>query len=148
MSAPVENQSRRERSWIYLTVCVLLGALLIGALLTFRAAEESQEAEAKAEELVTALDAAGARTPDTVQIVRVLGIDGGATCENPNGALVRAVLHAQLTNGATGPGVRPVIVDSRVFQGQLLIIQVYCPEELEEFRVFVEELRTDPVAGD
>ena len=148
MNAPVEHQSRRERSWIYLTACVLLGALLIAALLSFRAAQESQEAEAKAEELRTALDAAGARTPDTVQIVRVLGTDGGATCENPNGAFGRAILHAQLVNGAAGPGVRPVIVDSRVFRGQLLIIEVYCPEELEEFRVFVEDLRTDPVAGD
>ena len=148
MSAPVESQSPRERTWIYVTACVLLGGLLIAALLTFRAAKESREAEAKAEELLTALDAAGARTPDTVQIVRVLGTDGGATCENPNGALGRAILHAQLANGATGPGARPVIADGRVFTGQLLIIEVYCPEELEEFRVFVEELRTDRVAGD
>jgi hypothetical protein len=40
-----------------------------------------------------------------------------------------------------------VIADSRVVRGQLLIIEIYCPEELEEFREFVEDLETDDVAG-
>ena len=79
--------------------------------------------------------------------MRVLGDDGGATCEDPNEALNRAVLLAQLSNGASGPGSRPVIADSRVFQGQLLIIEVYCPDELDDFREFVEDLKTDGVAG-
>ena len=50
-------------------------------------------------------------------------------------------------NGATGPGQRPVIADSRVFQGQLLILEVYCPDELEDFKAYVEDLETDDVAG-
>ena len=49
-------------------------------------------------------------------------------------ALSRATLLAQLTNGASGPGIRPVIADSRVVQGELLVIKVYCPDELEEFQ--------------
>ena len=40
-----------------------------------------------------------------------------------------------------------MIVDSRVLQGQLLIIEIYCPDELEEFREFVDGLKTDDVAG-
>ena len=78
---------------------------------------------------------------------RVLGDDGGATCTDPNESLTRAVLLSQLVNGAGGPGARPVIADSRVVRGQLLIIEIYCPEELEEFREFVEDLETDDVAG-
>ena len=147
MSTPVENQSPRERSWIYITACVLLGVLLIGGLIVFRAAKETNDATEKADELIAALQDAGARTPDKDQIVRVLGNDGGATCENPNNALGRAVLYTQLANGAAGPGARPIIADSRVLKGQLLIIQIYCPDELEEFQEFVDDLKTGDVAS-
>ena len=80
--------------------------------------------------------------------MRVLGDDGGPTCDDPNDALRRAILLAQLANGATGPGSRPVIADSRVFQGQVLIIEIYCPDELDDFQAFVDDLKTDDVAGD
>ena len=76
----------------------------------------------------------------------MLGDDGGATCADPNDALSRAILLSQLTNGATGPGMRPVIADSRVVQGQLLIIEIYCPDELEDFKAYVDDLKTDDVA--
>ncbi|MEV0802893.1 hypothetical protein AB0I34_34745 [Kribbella sp. NPDC050281] len=148
MTTPAETQPARERSWIYITACVILGVLLIVGLLTFRSQKQSNEANQKADQLIAALAAAGARTPDRDQIVRVLGNDGGATCENPNNALGRAVLFTQLTNGAAGPGARPVIVDSRALKGQLLIIQIYCPDELKEFQEFVDDLKTDDVASD
>jgi hypothetical protein len=32
-------------------------------------------------------------------------------------------------------------------QGQLLIIQIYCPDELDDFKDFVGDLKTDDVAG-
>jgi hypothetical protein len=41
-----------------------------------------------------------------------------------------------------------VVADSRVFRGQLLIIEIYCPDELDEFQEFVEDLKTDDVASD
>ena len=147
MSAPVETQGPRERGWIYVTACVVLVLLVVIALFTFGAARETARAQDKADELIAALAAAGARTPDRDQVVRVLGEDGGATCEDPNAALGKAVLLSLLRNGATGPGERPVIADSRVMRGQLLIIQVYCPDELEDFRQFVDDLETDDVTG-
>jgi hypothetical protein len=79
--------------------------------------------------------------------VRVLGDDGGATCTDPNKALNRAILLSQLANGAGGPGTRPVIADSRVVKGQLLIIEVYCPDQLADFKKFVEDFKTGDVAG-
>jgi hypothetical protein len=148
MSTSMESQPRRERSWIYYSALILLIAMVVAALIVFRGARESREASDKADQLIAALDDAGARTPDKDQVVRVLGDDGGATCENPNDALSRSVLLSQLSNGASGPGARPVIADSRVFKGQLLIIEVYCPDELEEFRAFVDDLETSDVAGD
>ena len=147
MSTPVETQSKRERNWIYITAWVLLGAFVLAGLIAFSSARETREAQEKADELIAAIEDAGATAPDRDQIVRVLGDDGGATCEDPNEALSRAVLLAQLSNGASGPGSRPVIADSRVFQGQLLIIEVYCPDELDDFQAYVEDLETDDVAG-
>jgi Tfp pilus assembly protein FimT len=147
MSTATESQTRRERTWIYYTSMIILGLMVLAALITFRGARETREAQDKADQLIAALEEAGARTPSSDQIVRVLGDDGGATCANPNDALSRAILLSQLTNGATGPGARPVIADSRVVQGQLLIIEIYCPDELEEFQQFVDDLETDDVAS-
>lgn len=147
MSTPMETESKRERNWIYITALVVLGVLVVAGLIAFNSARETRNAEEKADELIAALEDAGARTPDKDQIVRVLGEDGGATCEDPNDALSRAILLSQLSNGATGPGARPVVADSRVFQGQKLIIEIYCPDELDDFNEFVDDLETDDVAG-
>jgi Tfp pilus assembly protein FimT len=147
MSTSTERQSPRERGWIYVVSVILLVAFVVFGLVTFSAGRETRQAQEKADELIAALRDAGARTPEQDQVVRVLGEDGGATCENPNDALNRAVLLSQLANGATGPGSRPVVADSRAFKGQLLIIEVYCPEELDDFKEFVEDLKTDDVAG-
>ena len=148
MSTVNENQDHRERSWLYITCWVVLIALVVGGLIAFRSATETKNANDKADQLITELKAAGARTPDKDQIVRVLGDDGGATCADPNDALSRSILLSQLTNGASGPGARPVIADSRVFKGQLLIIKVYCPDELEDFQKFVDDLKTDDVVNE
>lgn len=148
MTTSTETQSHRERSWIYITSCVLLAGLVIAGLIAFRGARETARAEDKADELIAALEQAGARTPDRDLIVRVLGDDGGATCQDPNGALNRATLFSLLSNGASGPGLRPVVAESRAVQGQLLIIETYCPDELDDFQKFVEDLETADHVGD
>ena len=148
MSTPAETQTPRERSWIYITSCVLLALVTLWAILAFNSSRETARAQDKADEFIAALEDAGARTPDRDQVVRVLGDDGGATCADPNEALSRATLFTMLTNGATGPGARPVIADSRAVRGQLLIIEIYCPDELEDFQEFVDDLKTDAVASE
>ena len=147
MSTPSESQSPRERTWIFIVALILLGVLAVSGVLAFTRGVNNAQAQNKASELINALTEVGARTPDPDQLARVLGEDGGATCANPNEALSRAILLSQLTNGATGPGARPVIADSRVVQGQLLIIEVYCPDELDDFKDFVDDLKTDNVAS-
>jgi Tfp pilus assembly protein FimT len=147
MSTQTETQTPRERSWLYITSCIVLAVMVVIALFTFGSAVQNKNAQDKADQLISELNAAGARTPDKDQIVRVLGDDGGATCADPNKALSRATLLSQLANGATGPGARPVIADSRAVQGQLLIIKIYCPDELADFQEFVDDLKTDGVAG-
>jgi Tfp pilus assembly protein FimT len=147
MTTQTETQTPRERTWLYITACVVLVIMVVIALLTFGSARKTQNAQDKADQLIAALNAAGARTPDKDQIVRVLGDDGGATCANPNKALSRATLLSLLANGATGPGARPVIADSRAVKGQLLIIKIYCPDQLADFQAFVDDLKTDAVVG-
>ncbi len=71
----------------------------------------------------------------------------GRSARIPASALRKALLFSQLTNGAGGPGIRPVIVDSRIFKGELLVIQIYCPDELPQFQQLVEQLKTAKVAG-
>ena len=86
--------------------------------------------------------------PSQEQIVGVLGSDGGALCKDPASALrqVAPVRPAhQWGHGAREGGLS--FADSRVFKGQLLVIQIYCPNELAEFQQMVEQLKTAGVAG-
>lgn len=145
---PPESEPQRERTWIYITSCILLVVLVIVGLITFNSARSTKQANAKADQLVSALQKSGARAPDKDQIVRVLGDDGGAACTDPNKALNRAILFTLLANGAAGPGARPVIADTKVVRGQLLIIKIYCPDELDDFQAYVDNLKTDDVASD
>ncbi len=148
MTTNLETQTDQERRSLYIGLAVVFGVLVLIALLMFKAGDTTQEAEDKANQLITELESAGARAPSSEVLVRVLGNDGGAVCEDPNGALSRATLLSQLSTGASGPGARPIISDNRVVQGQLAIIKVYCPDELEEFQEFVDDLKLDDdVAG-
>lgn len=142
MSTQLETSTRRGRSVTYIVSVILLVVLAVIGLITFRAARETQQAGEKADQLISEIEAAGSTAPSREQIMRVLGDDGGAVCANPNEALSRATFLGQLMNGAGGPGARPVIADSRVVQGQLLIIEVYCPDELADFQKFVDGLET------
>ena len=77
-----------------------------------------------------------------------LGSDGGAVCDNPASALGKATLLDQITNGADFVGRRPVIIDRRVLQGEALILEVYCPDELQEYKDKFDDLKTDDTLKD
>jgi len=147
VSTPVEHESKRQRTWIYVTAIVILAGLALWALLAFNTARNNQQADAKAERFIALVEASGLTAPDKDQVARVLGEDGGAACANPNAALSRATLNSMLANGATGPGARPIISESRAVKGQLLIIEVYCPEHLDDFKASMEELNTENTGG-
>ena len=147
MSTPAEHQTKRQRTWIYVTAIVILAGLVLWALLAFNTARNNKQAEEKADRFVALVEASGLTAPNQDQVARVLGDDGGAACANPNAALSRATLNSMLANGATGPGARPVISESRAVKGQLLIIEVYCPEHLDDFRASIDELNTENTGG-
>jgi hypothetical protein len=147
MSTENEQESPRQRSVLYIVVSVVLVIVAVWAVIAFSSARGAQRAEEKADELVQTLEDAGATAPRPEVIARVLGDDGGAVCANPNQALSRATLYGMLTTGAGGPGERPIITDNKVLQGQLAIIEVYCPDELAEFQEFVDSLETTDSAN-
>jgi hypothetical protein len=145
MNVTADNAAR-NRKITYWVLGIIFVVLAGTALLAFQASRNTAEAEQKADQLITELTAAGLRVPSKDQIVAVLGDDGGAACVDPVSALGRGVVYGMITNGAGGPGTRPVIADNNVLRGQLLIIKVYCPRYLEEFAEFVDDLKTADVA--
>src|SRR5690349_3514849 len=138
MSTIEETQHPRERSILYLVVGIATGILVVLALIFFRTGKENADAEAKADQLIQALNDAGATVvPARDRVITVFGDDGGAVCANPNYALSRSTLQSQLTNGAAGPGIRPIIAERARLEGIQLVIQIYCPDELDDFQAFV-----------
>ena len=148
MTSPVQEVEPKSRKVMYLVIAAILVVLIVIGLFTYRSGKADAQANAKADQLIAALQAQGLRTPTRDQIVRVLGDDGGPLCHNPTSALRRAIVFDMLTNGAGGPGQRPVIADNNVLKGQQIAIGIYCPEELQKFTDFVDKLELDNTAGD
>jgi hypothetical protein len=135
------ESDHRVMYWIIAGVLVVLA---IVGLITYSSNKNDAEAKQKAQQLTQAFRQAGLPAPENQTIItRSLGTDGGAVCDNPATALGRATLLDQLVNGASQVGRRPVIVDRQVLQGQALIMQVYCPDKLQEFRDKFDDLKVD-----
>jgi len=136
-----------ERRILYGVLAAVVVVLMVAGLFVFHSAKENRAAEDKADQLTAALRNAGVRTPSRDQIIRVLGDDGGPVCADPGGALTKAVLLSELSNGAGGPGMRPVIADSGILKGELAVIKVYCPDELPALQELADRLELAGVAG-
>ncbi|MEU8618133.1 hypothetical protein [Streptomyces sp. NPDC048623] len=140
--SPTEFAHRHK--WIYWSAIALLVALVIAGLIRYSSVKRTAETSKKADQLSQELVKAGFPAPDKDTSERLFGTDGGQVCENPGGALTKALSRIeQFSNGATGPGMRPVIGDSRVVEAERIVIQVYCPDELDDFDDAVEDYETD-----
>lgn len=137
--APAPNDLR----WLYWGLGVIIVVLCVIGLITYSGQKNTEEAQQKAQELTLKLEAAGLTAPHEKILVRTLGTDGGAVCANPANALGKANLLDQVTNGASHVGRRPLIGDPRIFKGQALILETYCPEELADFQERVSDFKTD-----
>lgn len=140
MTTVDERSTRPQRMFGYLVVGMVLGALLVAGYVLFRSSKTTDEAGAKADQLIVRLSQEGARAPSRDQLVRLLGTTGGSICVDPGAALARATSDAGIANGAGGPGARPVLAADTVVRAQLLVIEVYCPEKLDGFRQYVAGL--------
>jgi hypothetical protein len=133
---------RQRRRPTYLLVGIVVLAPLVVALAVHRSRKVDAAAHQKAGQLVAAFHRAGLSAPDQAQIARLLGDDGGAVCRDPANALEKAVRDGLGSNGAAGPGQRPVPIDPDLVEGEKLILQVYCPDELPGFVTYVNGLET------
>ena len=134
------SPAQKHPVWLYALLGAVVMGLAIWGVIAYRGHADTQAANAKAQQLQAAFTAAGLPTyPNTRDVARTLGTDGGAVCDTP-GTLARSFLKLQLSNGAAGPGQRPIRVAKRTLQGELLIIKAYCPEKLSEFRKFANDL--------
>jgi hypothetical protein len=138
---PAAPESHRT---MYLIIAAVLIVLCVIGLILYDAAQDNQDAQAKADQLVAGFEQAGLPVPaDTDQVVAVLGDDGGAVCANPANALGKALLADQITNGASFVGRRPVIFDRRFVVGEALILQIYCPDKLAPYQEKIDEYKYD-----
>ena len=147
--APPEQQSDTFMRLMYWIIGGVVVLLVILGLITYNGNKQTAQAQQKAQQLTQSLRRAGLPVPVNQDIiVRSLGTDGGNVCANPASALGRAILFDQLVNGADFVGRRPIVADSRIIRGQALIMQVYCPDKLQEFRDKFNDLKTDNVIKD
>ena len=136
----------RERT-IYWIVAGAFGVLLIVMLVAWNYDRQNEEADAKAQELIAAFEAAGLPTPDQDQIARTLGDDGGQVCETADSELVQGYWKLRL---AVGGEVyqRATRLDGRVREGLLLVVDVYCPEKRPDIEDFFEDWDFDDLVRD
>ncbi len=141
---PTEAEVKENHSVLYWAIGIGLLVLCVIGLITFNARKSTEQAQQKAAQLTQKFQAAGLAVPASQEtIIRQLGDDGGYVCHDPGSALGRGLLYSQLSNGASFVGQRPVIAPRNVLQGELLILQTYCPDKVPSFRDKFDELKTD-----
>jgi glutamate:GABA antiporter len=126
-------------------VGIILVVLAVVGIAVFKQGHDERIARDKADQLIALYRAHDLAVPVARKsVIRVLGKDGGAVCDNPNGALTRAIQNQQLATGGN-VGSRPIRADSRVVTGEELILQVYCPSKLPAYQRYVASKRFDDV---
>jgi amino acid transporter len=137
-----QKPSRDHASWAIGLTLVVLAAV---GIVVFKQGRDERIARDKADQLISLYQSHGLATPvSRKSVIRVFGTDGGAVCDNPNGALSRALQAQQLSTGGNA-GSRPVRTDRNVVAGEELILQVYCPSKLPAYRRYVDSKRFDTV---
>jgi hypothetical protein len=131
--------------WIYGVIGLALVALAIWGVVEYRGQKETEQAQELAAELNQRFEDAGFRTFDEDEIARVLGTDGGAVCDTADEDLAQGLLRLMISNGAGGPGQRPVRTEGRVLQGMVLIVQTYCPDKAEDVQDLIDDFEFDNV---
>jgi hypothetical protein len=134
------EQTLRRRI-INIVVVVVLVLIVVIGLLTFDRNKRDAQSGALAEQLHGRLAAAGLPAPDADVIRDSLGRDGGLICQDPSSPLIKARYRSAISNGASGPGSRPVIADREAITATELAIETYCPDNLPAYLRQVDTLK-------
>jgi hypothetical protein len=130
----------KSHKWVYITIAVVIVALMVAGVLLYHQEKQSKEAKAKAKELIAKLNAAGLKAPSEATAARLFGVDGGPYAANPDQELLQSQYAWQLGTG--GAASRPVILDPDFVKAAEIFVSVYVPDKLAEFQQFVEGLKT------
>jgi len=131
----------KSHTWVYVVIVVVIVALMIAGAALYRDQEQTEEARAKAKELITKLNAAGMKAPSEEAAVRLFGVDGGPFAQDPDETLLQSQYAWQL--GTSGPASRPVILDPDFIKAAEIFVSVYAPDKLAEFQEFVNGLELE-----
>jgi hypothetical protein len=154
MTVPASNPLRhsteghgdpRHHRILYLVLAALFVALTVVAAIAYYQHRVDQQDKGKATELKSRFAAAGLPLPlESDDIARMFRSDGGAVCANPDDALAR--WQQGMSNGAAGPGQRPIISDRDIALADTLIIDTYCPNKLPDFKSKLDRIKFDDTA--
>ncbi|WP_308188336.1 amino acid permease [Nocardia australiensis] len=117
--------------------------LIVVGVIAFEGIHNDAEASTRAEQLHDRLVDAGIPAPQPRVIADTLGRDGGLVCQDPSLPLIKARYQASVSNGASGPGNRPIIGDRDVATAVELAIATYCPDRLGEYLDQVQDMKFD-----
>lgn len=146
---PRREVEHRDHVRLYTILGVAVLVLVIVGLFTYGYEQRTQAAEDKAAQLERRWEALGLPAPANRDVlVRLYGTDGGAVCDTSGDDLAQALLRTALANGAAGPGQRAVTVDEDVVAGQRGVLETYCPDRLDDFDRFIDDLDFDDVIRD
>jgi hypothetical protein len=146
---PERHDEPHEHRTLYIVIGAVAVVLLVVALFAYTEAKDNDEAQAKAQRLQQAFVALNLPiAPEEDVIVRSLGTDGGAVCKTAGDELGHALLDQQLVAGAGGVGARPIRADSDLLNGELAIIEIYCPQHADAFRDYFQDYNLDDVIRD
>lgn len=134
-------ETRSEERAIYVGVGLIVVVVLIVGLATYRYARATELAKSKADELIVALEEQGMSAPSPDMAIRTLGEDGGAICATADDDHALARFALSLAPAAGGPGARPIVVDEDLLQGEVLVVQIYCPEKMLKVQEFLADFR-------
>jgi hypothetical protein len=135
-------QEERSHRWIYITIVVVIVALMVAGVALHREQKLTAEAKAKAAEFVAALQAEGLPAPSVDAAARMFGTDGGPYVQNLEDELMQAQYVSQL--GTAGAASRPVILDEDFVKAADAFVRVYAPDKasVSEFREWLHRLET------
>jgi hypothetical protein len=137
-----KTPSRDRVAWI---IGIAMVVLAVAGIAVFKQGHDERVARDRADQVIALYRSHDLPVPVSRKtVIRVFGTDGGAICDNPNGALTRAIQNQQLATGGNA-GSRPIRTDRRVVTGEELILQVYCPSKLPAYQRYVDSKRFDRV---
>ncbi|MBB5913178.1 hypothetical protein BJY24_002045 [Nocardia transvalensis] len=134
-------EQTRHRRIVNAVVAGVLVLIAVIGLLVFEQTKQDSRTEQLAQQLHDRLVAAGLPAPDTDVIGDSLGSDGGLICQDPTSPLIAARYRSSITNGASGPGSRPVIADRDTIAATELAIDTYCPDHLRAYLERMSDLK-------